>query len=103
MQDKLVIETHLEFKDGQAYFIDRSIKVEPVARMHINGGASIEEVMSHYGLDRAEVYAALTYFFDNQETLDRRYEESLAIGKQAGAVDSTAFRAEIERRMRDRS
>jgi uncharacterized protein (DUF433 family) len=103
MQDKLVIETHIEFRGDQAYFKDRNLKVEPVARMHVNGGASIEDVMAHYGLNRAEVHAALTYFYDNQQALDTRYAESLAIGKQAGAKESTAFRADIERRMRDDS
>jgi uncharacterized protein (DUF433 family) len=100
MQDNVVIETHIELRDGQARFKERNLKVEPVARMHVNGGATIEEVMEHYNLSRAEVYAALTYFYDNQEVLDARYAEALEIGRQAGARDSAEFRAEIETRRR---
>jgi uncharacterized protein (DUF433 family) len=95
---KVVIENHIELHDGQARFKERNLKVEPVARMHVNGGATIEEVMEHYSLSRAEVHAALTYFYDNQELLDARYAEALEIGRQAGAIDSADLRAAIEAR-----
>jgi uncharacterized protein (DUF433 family) len=101
MTDKLVIESHIEIREDQARFKNRNLKVEPVARMHVNGGASIEEVMEHYGLTRSEVYAALTYFYDNQKALDARYEDALEIGRKAGARDFADLRAEIEARRRD--
>jgi hypothetical protein len=101
MNKNLVNKTYLEFQGREAVFINHPhLKAELVARMHVNGGATIEEVMEHYNLSRAEVYAALTYFYDNQEVLDARYAEALEIGRQAGARDSAEFRAEIETRRR---
>jgi hypothetical protein len=54
--------------------------------------------MEHYGLTRAQVHAALAYYYENQETLDAAYQQSWSESK---AVKSADFRAEIEARRKD--
>lgn len=97
MQEKTAIKDYIEFCDGEAVLIGHGhLKAEYVARRHVNGGDSIEQVMEHYGLNRAELHAALTYFYDNQDTLDAAHETFWTEARQS----ATAFRADIERRMR---
>jgi uncharacterized protein (DUF433 family) len=54
------------------------LKAEMVARMVVDGDASIQQTMEHYGLTEAEVHAALTYYYDNREELDRTHDAILA-------------------------
>jgi uncharacterized protein (DUF433 family) len=93
-----VIKDYILFKDGEARIAGAEhLKAELVARMHVSGGASIDYVMDHYGLTRAQVHAALAYYYENQSELDAAYEQSWAESKGISAAD---LRAEIERRMR---
>lgn len=66
---------HVELIDGQALIAGRQVKVKMVVNMHLRGGASLEEVIEQYHLTAAEVHAALTYYYDNQDSFDRQYEE----------------------------
>lgn len=94
-----VIKDYITFKEGEARIAGTEhLKAELVARMHVSGGASIEYVMDHYGLTRAQVHAALTYYYENQTALDAAYDQSWAESKGVKAAD---LRAEIERRKRD--
>ncbi len=87
-QEKTAIKNYIEFREGEAVIVNHPhLKAEYVARSHVNGSDSIEEVMEHYGLTYAEVYAALTYYYDNQKVLDaelqRFWNEAKASGKTA--------------------
>lgn len=103
MQAKTVIMDHIVFKDGEARIAGKEhLKAELVARMHVNGERDIEYVMEHYGLTRAQVHAALSYFYDNQETLDAAYEQSYAEGRRRGSIDAEELEARIRARMENR-
>jgi uncharacterized protein (DUF433 family) len=94
---KTIIKDYIVFKDNEARIVGKEhLKAELVARMHVNGERDIEYVMEHYGLTRAEVHAALTYYYENQQALDEAYEKSWAESK---AVKSSDLRARIEARM----
>lgn len=70
-------ESLITFKDGTARVVGKEhLKAEVVARMHTGGNASIEEVMEHYDLTRAQVHAVLAYYYENQVKLDVAYEET---------------------------
>jgi len=71
------IQDYITFKDGTARVVGKEhLKAEVVARMHTGGNASIEEVMEHYDLTRAQVHAVLAYYDENQAELDAAYEEA---------------------------
>lgn len=91
---------HIEIRDGEAYLSGRNIKVRMVARMHLWENSSIEDVMEHYNLEPAEVYAALAFYHDNREALDAEYEASMELLKQVG-TSTDEFRAKIEARKSD--
>jgi uncharacterized protein (DUF433 family) len=54
------------------------LKAEMVARMAVDGDATIQQTMDHYGLSEAEVHAALTYYYDNRPELDQAHDAILA-------------------------
>jgi uncharacterized protein (DUF433 family) len=84
-QEKTSIKNHIEFRNGEAVIVNHPhLKAEYVARSHVNGGDSIEEVMEHYGLTHAEVYAALTYYYENQTVLDAEMERFWAEANASG-------------------
>ena len=94
--DSIIIKDYIVERDGEARLADQEhLKAELVARMHVNGDRPIEYVMEHYGLTRAQVHAALAYYYENQTTLDAEYERSWA---ESEAVKSDNFMAEIKSR-----
>jgi len=98
------IINHIELRDGQAVIHGHGhLKAKLVARKHLWEGLSVAEVMEHYGLTAAEVYAAITYYCDNREELDAEYERVLAeVGDQALTLEQ--FKAKIAaRRLGDKS
>lgn len=77
MQAEHYIKDYIAFKDGTARIMGKEhLKAEVVARMHTGGQATIEDVMEHYDLTRAQVHAVLAYYYENQAELDETYEES---------------------------
>jgi uncharacterized protein (DUF433 family) len=97
MNPKTVIHDYIIFKDGTARIVgSEHLKAELVARMHVNGERSIDFVMAHYGLTRAQVHAALAYYYENQEVLDAEYEHDWATSQ---ATKSDVFRAELQARL----
>jgi uncharacterized protein (DUF433 family) len=93
--------THLFIQDDQAYIVGRGhLKAEMVARMYVDGDYRIEDVMEHYQLSAAAVYAALSYYYDNRAELDRVHEQKWA--DIAERVPSSADHlAELRRRRQD--
>lgn len=67
---------HIEINNGQAVIKGRRLKAKLVASLHIKAGASVEEVMQQYELSRAEVHAALAYYYDNQEAIEQSFQDA---------------------------
>ncbi len=87
---------YIEIRDGKAFIRGRSHKVKMVAGMYVYGGATIEQVMEQYGLSRAEVHAALAYYYDNQaafEQEDREIDAHFATERQQSAERLERMRA----------
>ncbi len=93
-----MIKSYLEFHDGAVRFAGTNLKAEYVARMHVEGGDTIDDVMAHYDLTRAEVHAALTYFHENRDALDAENERLLQEGLKRGDILHADFMARIEAR-----
>jgi uncharacterized protein (DUF433 family) len=93
------IKNHIIYQDGEARIVGKEhLKAELVARMHVNGERDVDYVMEHYGLTRSQVYAALAYYYDNQQALDEADERAWAESK---AIKSADLQAEIEKRRAD--
>ncbi|MCC7451679.1 MAG: hypothetical protein IT324_30000 [Anaerolineae bacterium] len=89
------VVSHIVMKDGEARIAGKEhLKAAMVARLHVDGEVSIEDVMAHYGLTAAEVHAALAYYYDNQAALDAAAAQVLAeIRENAMTLDK--FKAKL--------
>ena len=63
---------------GKPRIAGHRISVAHIAEM-LNMGESIEEIAMDYNLSLASVHAAMTYYYDNREEIDRRTAESDAL------------------------
>jgi hypothetical protein len=89
------IVNHIIMKNGKAYLASKEhLKAEMVARLYVDGKQSIEAVMEHYGLSASEVHAALTYYYDNREELDKAHQAKLDEIRQ-NAQNLETFKAKL--------
>jgi uncharacterized protein (DUF433 family) len=75
--------SHIEIINGKA-MVGGRYKAKLVAAMIVKAGASIDEAMEHYGLTRAEIHAALAYYFDNQRAVEQSFRDAEAYARDIG-------------------
>ena len=56
---------------GKPRVVGRRITVQNIALWHERMGKSADEITAEYDLSLAEVYAALAYYFDHRDEVDR--------------------------------
>lgn len=73
---QLVSQEYIEIADdvrsGKPRIVGTRIAVEDVAMMHLKLGCSLVEIAGKYDLSLASVYAAMAYYFDHRDEIDRR-------------------------------
>lgn len=67
---------HIEIRDTKAYIAGTGLKPEIVASGHVKAGMTVAETAEHYEIPLAYVYAALTYYYDHQEAIERFFAET---------------------------
>jgi uncharacterized protein (DUF433 family) len=70
------IETTPGICGGKPRIAGHRITVQQIAIWHDRLGQSADEIAAQYDLDLADVYAALAFYFDHREEIDRSIEES---------------------------
>jgi uncharacterized protein (DUF433 family) len=65
------IETTLGVSGGKPRIAGHRITVQNIAIWHERMGLSADEICAEFGLTLAEVHAALAYYFDHREDIDR--------------------------------
>lgn len=77
-----VVDRHIEMTAGIAggrpRIAGHRITVQNIVIWHERMGKNIDEICAEYGLTLAEVHAALAYYFDHQDEIDRRIEDDKA-------------------------
>jgi uncharacterized protein (DUF433 family) len=63
---------------GKPHIAGRRIRVQDIAIWHERLGMSVDEICADYDLSLAEVYAALAYYFDYKDEIDRDIEADQA-------------------------
>ena len=84
----MVVKTigeHIEITPGVAggkpRIIGRRIKVEDIVLWHERLGRSADEIATEYDLSLADIHAALTYYFDHREAIDREIADGQAFAE----------------------
>lgn len=79
--------------------INQRVKVKMIIQKHLAGGEPVQAIAEHYGIELADVHAALTYYYDNQAQMDAEFEREEALLQEVG-VSGAALRESIQRRTR---
>lgn len=61
---------------GKPRIAGTRMPVAAIAKMYLEMGESLEEIATEYDLSRAAVYAAMAYYYDHREEIDRHTAES---------------------------
>lgn len=73
------VSSHFEITPGVAggkpRVVGHRITVQDIVIWHERLGLSADAIASEYGLSLANVYAALTYYYDHREDIDRAIRE----------------------------
>lgn len=75
------IEITPEIAGGKPRIAGHRITVQNVVVWHERMGRSVDEIATEYDLSVADVYAALAYYFDHREEIDRAIRESDALAE----------------------
>jgi uncharacterized protein (DUF433 family) len=76
----LVLNEHIEITPeiagGKPRIKGHRITVQNIVTWHERMGKSADDISAEYGLTLAEIYAALSYYFDHQDELNKSIRES---------------------------
>lgn len=86
--------------DGIPRTINRRVKVKMIAQKFF-GGLTADEITEHYGIELADVYAALAYYHDNREYFEAQARELEPLIEEAKKY-SADLKAKVLKRMADK-
>jgi uncharacterized protein (DUF433 family) len=70
-----MLDQHIEISPdvagGKPRITGRRITVQDIVIWHERMGKSADEIATEHNLSLADVYAALTYYFDNRQEIDQ--------------------------------
>jgi len=73
-----VLDRHITIDQGichgRPHLAGRRIRVQDIAVWHERLGLSVDEIGADYNLSLAEIYAALSYYFDHKDEIDAAIE-----------------------------
>jgi len=75
--DRHITTTH-KIRSGKPTIAGTRVAVADIVVMHLRIGQSLEEIAGRYRLSLASVYAAMAYYHDHRENIDRSIEEDEA-------------------------
>jgi uncharacterized protein (DUF433 family) len=83
------LDRHIEITPGVAggkpRIAGHRITVQDIVIWHERQGRSADEIAAEYGLDLAEVHAALAYYFDHRAEIDRSMRAAQATAQAVRA------------------
>ncbi|HEY3243223.1 MAG TPA: DUF433 domain-containing protein [Phycisphaerae bacterium] len=80
-----ILDHHIEIspavREGRPRIAGRRITVADVAIMHLHLGQSLEAIAGKYDLPLGAVYAAMAYYHDHREEVERTIQEDEAFAE----------------------
>ena len=70
------IEINDKIADGRPHVKGHRIKVKDIVIWHEVMGKSADEISAEFNITLADVYSALTYYYDNRKEIDDDIQES---------------------------
>lgn len=69
-------------RGGKPCIAEHRIAVQDVMQWHLEQGQRLDEIATNYQLSIADVYAAMVYYFDHQDAIDKQIADSEAFVEQ---------------------
>jgi uncharacterized protein (DUF433 family) len=80
-----ILDRHIEMtpkvRGGRPRIAGTRITVADIVIMHLRLGQSLEEIAGKYDVDLADVYAAMTYYYDHRSEIDGSIEADEAFAE----------------------
>jgi uncharacterized protein (DUF433 family) len=92
---------YIEIRNDRAIVAGTGIKVSFIGTMHVKNHTPIEWIIENYDLTPAQVHAALSYYYDHQEQLDKEVAEGDELAQKIGTPSSEVL-ARMRKRLEDR-
>lgn len=83
---------------GQPRIAGRRIRVQDVAVWHERLGMGPDEIASEFDLSLAEIHAALAYYFDHRDEIDRALREGEAYVEELRRASPSKLLAKLAAR-----
>lgn len=77
---------------GKPRIAGRRITVQDIVFWHERSAVSADEIAAEYDLSLADVYAALTYYFDHREEIDHSFADDDAFVSEMRASTPSKLR-----------
>ena len=90
------IETSPDVRGGRPRIADTRLTVADVVVMYLRLGQSLEEIAVQYDLPLAAVYAAIAYYYDHQEEIDRSIADDRAFAEAFRNNNPSPLRARLQ-------
>src|SRR5215208_485416 len=95
------IETSPDVRGGRPRIADTRIAVADIVVMYLRLGQSLEEIAGKYDLPLAAVYAAMAYYYDHQEAIDRSIAADHDFAEAFRNNNPSPLRAKLQALKRD--
>jgi len=99
--DIKILDKHIEITSGIAggkpHISGHRITVQDVVIWHELMGKSADEIANEYDLTLADIYAALAYYFDHRDEVDRIIKENEAFIKELQLRTPSKLREKLEK------
>ena len=69
-----------------------------IVQRHLFADEPLQDIADYYGIELADVYAAMAYYYDNKALMDAQFKEAEDLLKQYG-ISGAELKAKIEARM----
>ncbi len=97
------LDQHIEITPGivggKPRIAGHRITVENIVIWHERMGRCADEIAADYDLTLADVYAALTYYFDHRAEIDQSMEESKAFVEELRQRTPSKLLEKLQRQM----
>jgi len=90
------IETTPDIRGGRPRIANTRLTVADITLMYLRLGQSLEEIAGKYDLPLAAVYAAIAYYYDDQEAIDRSIAEDHAFAEAFRQNNVSPLRAKLQ-------
>ncbi len=97
-----VLDRHIEVDPtilgGKPHIKGHRITVQNIVTWHERMGKSADEIASEYSLTLAEIYAALSYYFDHQDEVAQSIYESKAFAEEMHRQNRSVLEHKLSKR-----